>query len=224
MPKGVPVRIRARAYPQIRSATVAQLVELSIRNRAVVGSSPTGGSKLHPLPRSIEGLASNLPSDIWIPQSSAILHRSRGASNLLEISGSDPLARQHAALRFRLGGKAKPQVVGQETGRRTPPAAGAADCRTPGHSRPCDGGAAPGRAAQRGRPPKRPRPPATRQPAAGAVARDHLRRLHNVRLAFPTIRSFGTKPINLLSGHPSISLVSESSSTESRGTTHGPQS
>ena len=42
MPKGVAVRIRARASRRFRHCSSG--VELSIRNRAVVGSNPTSGS------------------------------------------------------------------------------------------------------------------------------------------------------------------------------------
>ena len=42
VPKGVAVRIRARAFPTSRHCSSG--VELSIRNRAVVGSNPTSGS------------------------------------------------------------------------------------------------------------------------------------------------------------------------------------
>ncbi len=50
MAQAVPVRIRARAFP--RTSHRSSAVELSIRNRAVVGSIPTGGSSLHPNPLS----------------------------------------------------------------------------------------------------------------------------------------------------------------------------
>jgi hypothetical protein len=44
VPKGVAVRIRARAYPSSTSCHCSSAVEHPIRNRAVVGSSPTSGS------------------------------------------------------------------------------------------------------------------------------------------------------------------------------------
>ena len=69
MPKGVAVRIRARASktgarparaPSLLASHCSSGVELSIRNRAVVGSNPTSGSfqinDLHTLPQHVIGI------------------------------------------------------------------------------------------------------------------------------------------------------------------------
>ena len=94
MPKGVAVRIRARAYPSSTSCHCSSAVEHPIRNRAVVGSSPTSGSTapttsefLSPVPMAVSGGAQALGdlSQAIVPHFQIFKHPSRvGVANPVE--------------------------------------------------------------------------------------------------------------------------------------------